>query len=74
MKQVHKPIETTQFSDLASRLSKAEQMIRVNNASADMLYEQTGQVMPRFDVEQAKRSIQKAYDKFYGYDNKYHAL
>jgi hypothetical protein len=74
MKQQHKYPEVTQFSDLAGRLAKADQMIRVNNASADILYEQTGQVMPRYDAEQAKRSITKEYNKFYGYDNKYHAI
>lgn len=74
MKQVHKPIEVTQFSDLAGRLAKAEQIIRVNNASADVLFEQTGQVMQRYDQEQVKKSITKEYNKYYGLNNKYHAL
>lgn len=71
MKQIHKPIEVTQFSDLAGRLAKAEQMIKVNNTSAQMLFEATGQIMPRFDAEQAKRSITKEYNKFYGLTSKY---
>jgi hypothetical protein len=74
MKQQHKPIEVTQFSDLAGRLAKAEQMIRVNNSSAQVLFEQTGQIMPMYDAEQAKRRITKEYNRFYGYDNKYHAM
>lgn len=74
MKQQHKYPEVTQFSDLAGRLAKAEQMIRVNNHSAQVLFEQTGCIMPRFDAEQAKRSITKEYNKFYGLLNKYHAM
>lgn len=74
MKQIKKPIEVTQFSDLAGRLAKAEQMIRVNNHSAQVLFEKTGQIMPMYDAEQAKRSITKEYNKFYGLNNKYHAM
>lgn len=74
MKQQHKPIEVTQFSDLAGRLSKADQMIRANNHSAQVLFQQTGHIQPMYDADQAKRAITKAYNKFYGFQNKYHAM
>lgn len=71
MKQKHKYPEVTKFSDLAGRLAKAEQMIRVNNKSAQVLFEQTGQIMPQYDVELAKKMITKEYNKFYGLTSKY---
>jgi hypothetical protein len=74
MKQQHKYPEVAQFSDLAGRLAKAEQMIRANNHSAQVLFQHTGEIQPMYDAEQAKRSITKEYNKFYGKDNKYHAM
>lgn len=74
MKQIHKPIEVTQFWDLKTRLAKAEAMIRTNNNSAKIMFEATGQIVPMYDLAQAKRSITKAYNKFYGLNNKYHAI
>ena len=64
-------MNSTYFGDLENKMKTGVNMATQHNNYAEMIYNKSGVILPRYDLLEVQSSILNAHRKFYGMLSKY---